>query len=223
MRVFGILVGVAYPFVVYAGLSWGSPRILALLVAVVLALRAIAYLGYLGGGRSPRPGEAPRPGEEPDARAAHLRSLVFPFVLVGGVIAAVAALNDGVYFLFMPILINAALLVSFGRTLLRGPSMVETFARLQVSSLSDDEVLYCRRVTLLWCLFFALNGTVTLWLALFASLGQWTFYTGFLAYLLIGGLFLGELIYRNWRFRRYEGAPTDLLFRRIFPPRQPFR
>ncbi len=222
MKVFGILVGMAYPFLIYAGLRWGSPRILALLVAILLVLRVILLFG---GRRAPRPGEAPLPDgtPQPEARAAHLRSLIFPIALVGAVIAVAAASNDGVYFLFMPILINAALLVSFGRTLLSGPSMIETFARLQVSSLSDEELLYCRRVTFLWCAFFVLNGAVTYALALFASLEQWTFYTGFLAYLLIGALFLCELIYRKWRFRRYEGAPTDLLFRRIFPPRQPLR
>ncbi len=212
VRVLGVLVGITYPFLIYAGLSWGSPRILALLVAVFLGLRTIIYLGTERSAQSM---------EAPDSRVAHLRSLLFPFILVGIVIAFAAASNDGVYFLFMPILINAALFVSFGRTLLRGPSMIETFARLQVSSLSDEEQIYCRRVTALWCLFFVSNGAITLWLALFASLERWTFYTGFLAYILIGVIFLGELIYRYWRFRRYEGAPTDLLFRRIFPPRQP--
>ncbi len=214
MKVLGILAGIAYPFLIYVGLRWGSPRILALLVAVFLALRFITAV---------RTRRSPQPERTPDARVAHLRSLVFPFVLVGTVIAVAAASNDGVIFLFMPVLINAALLVSFGRTLLRGPSMIETFARLQVSSLSDEELIYCRHVTLLWCVFFVLNGAVTLWLALLASLEQWTLYTGLIAYLLMGGLFLAELIYRKWRFRRYEGAPTDLFFRRIFPPRQPLR
>ncbi len=75
-------------------------------------------------------------------------------------------------------------------------------------------------VTGVWCLFFALNGAVSLWLALYASLEWWTFYTGGLSYLLIGILFGTELVYRYWRFRPYDGSITDPLFRKIFPPRE---
>src|SRR5205809_68133 len=81
-------------------------------------------------------------------------------------------------------------------------------------------VLYCRVVTALWCLFFALNGGVTLWLALGATLAWWTFYTGVVSYALLGILFAAELVYRYWRFRPYDGSLTDPLFRGIFPPRE---
>ena len=55
--------------------------------------------------------------------------------------------------------------------------------------------------------------------SLAASLEVWTLYTGLVSYLLIGTLFAIEFVYRHWRFRRYLGAPTDALLRRIFPPR----
>jgi len=47
----------------------------------------------------------------------------------------------------------------------------------------------------------------------------WTLYTGLLAYLLVGAVFAGELTYRAWRFRRYDGDVTDVFLRRLFPPR----
>src|SRR6266581_3424726 len=111
------------------------------------------------------------------------------------------------------------LLIAFGRTLLWGPPMVETFARLRGRELPDEEVVYCRVVTGLWCLFFAFNGGVTLWLALGATLARWTLYTGVVSYMLIGTLFTAEMVYRYWRFRPYDGSVTDPLFRGIFPPR----
>src|SRR5207247_455361 len=66
----------------------------------------------------------------------------------------------------------------------------------------------------------ALNGGVTLWLALGATLAWWTFYTGVVSYALLGILFAAELVYRYWRFRPYDGSLTDPLFRGIFPPRE---
>jgi uncharacterized membrane protein len=111
-------------------------------------------------------------------------------------------------------------LIAFGRTLLWGPPLVETFARSRGRALPDEEVVYCRAVTGLWCLFFALNGGVTLWLALGAPLAWWTFYTGVVSYALIAVLFAAEMVYRYWRFRPYDGSATDPFFRGIFPPRE---
>ena len=109
-------------------------------------------------------------------------------LLILGVSIPAALFDDGRLFLFVPVLINAALLVAFGRTLVNGPSMVETFARLRGRNLSTEEVVYCRIVTGVWCPFLALNGAVTLWLALYASLAWWTLYTGVLSYVLIATL-----------------------------------
>lgn len=152
-----------------------------------------------------------------------LAGISYPFLIYAGLTLigprAWAALAVGQLFLFVPVLINTALLIAFGRTLVNGPSMVETFARLRGRDLSTDEVVYCRIVTGVWCLFLALNGAVTLWLALYASLAWWTLYTGVLSYLLIATLFAVETVYRYWRFRPYDGSVTDPLFRRIFPPR----
>jgi hypothetical protein len=69
------------------------------------------------------------------------------------------------------------------------------------------------------CSFFAANGAIAFGLAVFGSARAWTLYTGFLAYLGVGALFAAEYSYRQWRFRRYLGAPSDVLFRRLFPPR----
>ena len=120
--------------------------------------------------------------------------------------------------LMVPALMNGVLLVSFGRTLVYPPTVIERIAGTMTKDLSRNEVLYCKNVTMVWCLFFTLNGSMALLLAFFSSLEVWTLYNGVIAYVLMGLLFLVEFIYRHWRFRRYVGTPLDPLLRRIFPP-----
>ena len=122
------------------------------------------------------------------------------------------------FFLFIPTLINFTLLGVFASTLISPPPLVEKFARVWVQTLSEAEVGYCRRVTLVWCVFFAGNGSLAAGLAMYASLEAWTAYNGVIAYFLMGALFLSEFLYRHWRFRRYVGTPFDPFLRRIFPP-----
>ena len=120
--------------------------------------------------------------------------------------------------LLVPTLVNGVLLFSFGRTLVYPPTVIENIAVTMKKELSGNEVLYCKNVTVVWCLFFTLNGSMALFLAFFSSLEVWTLYNGVVAYGLMGLLFLVEFIYRHWRFRRFVGTPLDLLLRRIFPP-----
>lgn len=200
MRVLAIAFGVAYPILVYAGLSYFEPRTLALALGLGVLLRVVV----VARGR----------------QGVDLSRLLLAPVAVGFVLAGTAFFNEGRVFLYVPALVNLALLVSFASTLRGGPSMIETFARLQVDDLSESERVYAVRVTRLWCFFFLLNGSVALVLAVRASLGPWALYTGFLSYLLMGTLFTLEFLYRTWRFRRYVGGPLNPLLERIFPPRK---
>ena len=187
----------SYPVLIYAGLTLVRPRTLAIILAVLLLAHGVVTWPQRGLAQVSRP-------------------ILLPVVAV---LLLAGLLNQGQFFLLVPVLINAVLLIAFGRTLLWGPPMVETFARLRGRELPDEEVVYCRVVTGLWCLFFAFNGGVTLWLALGATLARWTLYTGVVSYMLIGTLFTAEMVYRYWRFRPYDGSVTDPLFRGIFPPR----
>ncbi len=176
-----VLLGLAYPVLVYSGLRWLEPRVVAVLLGSLLMLRFV-----LNRHRS---------------RTVTLRSsLSFPLVLLGLAYLLTFLFNEGRFFLFVPAMFSVALLVSFGRSLLRPPSMVELFARMKQPDMSTEKVSYCRRVTLLWVVFFLLNALVSTALALFAELETWTIYNGFIAYILIGVLFVGEFIYRLYRF-----------------------
>ena len=194
----GLLAGV-YPFLVFAGLHWLEPRRVALLLGALLALRAVVGWRRLS--------------------ADTLRRLAVPALLVAAVLGPTLAANDAGALLFAPVWINAALFAAFARTLFGGPTLVETFARLQDPDLSDAQVRHCRHFTIAWCLFFVANAAVCSVLALRGDLWLWTLYTGGISYLLIGALFAAELGVRYWRFRNYQNSLLEPLFRRLFPER----
>jgi uncharacterized membrane protein len=205
MAVVRVLLGVAYPAMVYLALQIMNPRWVAALIAGLLLLRLLIV--------------------SPGKLAGTLRAVRWPALAVGIVLAVSAASNDPLALLLTPALINLALFASFARSLGRPETVIEALARVQAGPLADDEnfsdaeVGYCRSLTQLWSAFFVLNGAVCAALAVAAPLEIWALYTGFVSYLLIGALFASEYVYRHWRFRRYVGAPTDVLLQRIFPPR----
>lgn len=198
MAILSVILGLAYPVAIYLALQRWQPRQVALLGLALLALRTAIVA---------------RQRLIPYARA-----LAGPALAVGATLAAAALLNHRLALLLTPPAVSFALLASFAQSL-RGQPVIERFARIVVPDLSSEEVAYCHSTTLVWCGFFALNGGIEVGLALGAPLELWTLYTGLVSYLLIGALFAGEFVYRHWRFRRYVGAPTDVLLRRIFPPR----
>ena len=198
MRVVIAVVGLAYPLLIYAGLVLIGPRTLAAVAAVVLLAHAAS------GWRRWRRDDL--------ARAA------VPVLLVAVVLAVAAAIDDGRIFLFVPALVNGAMLIGFARTLVRGPSIVETFARLRHPELLPGRAPYLRAVTAVWCGFFAVNIAVSLVLAVHGSLATWTLYNGLIAYLIVGLLLGAERVYRYWRFRGSYGDLLDPVLRRVLPP-----
>ncbi len=198
MRVLVAIVGLGYPLLVYAGLLVFEPRVLVLGVGVFLLARAASSW---------------RTWKRRD-----LGRVMVPVVLVAAVLVGAAIVNDGRVLLFVPALVNGALLIACARTLRRGPSMIETYARLRHPELPASRGPYLRAVTAMWCGFFIVNITISALLALYGTLEAWSVYNGILAYVLIGILLAAERVYRYWRFRNYQGGLLDPVFRRVFPP-----
>lgn len=196
---------VSYPLLVLGGLARFEPRGVAAGALVLLALR----FGVLG----IRRGSGLHLSGPPVSWAVAL-----PVVLVLTFTATAAVWNDPLGLLLAPVFVNATLLGTFALSL-RGRPIVESIARLTVDVLAPAEIRYCRRVTVVWCAFFLVNGAITLVLALGNAIDYWALYTGFVSYLFMGLLFASEWIYRHARFRRYVGAWTDPLISRFFPPR----
>jgi uncharacterized membrane protein len=199
MAILRALLVLAYPLLIYAALQRTSPRAIALCALAVLAARSLLA------GR--------------EKWLDHARVWAAPAIGLAIVFAASAIWNDRGSLLAAPALASLALLVTFARSLLTRESIVEAIARVQIGVLTQDEARYCRRVTWIWCVFLFANGAVALALARWGTIEVWALYTGLVAYLLVGTLFSAEYVYRQWRFRRYLGAPTDVIFRRLFPPR----
>ncbi len=111
--------------------------------------------------------------------------------------AAVAAFDRQLSVRLYPVFMNAAMLSAFLLTLWKPPSMVERFARAVEPELPAGGVRYTRNVTIVWCCFFALNGTIALWSAVRPGWTAWLVYNGFVAYLAAGALFAGEYLVRQ--------------------------
>ncbi len=188
------LLSLSYPFIFFFGSGHIEFRNLLLFFAVPLLLRFFSL-------------------KKPD-----LKSLLL--LLLGGLGFAILHIqNNPQLFMFTPVLINLALLWTFGSSLFTDLCLVERFARMQSKDLSLEQVTYCKMVNLLWCGLFIFNGSVALYLALINDLVLWTLYNGILGYVIIGLFGGGEFIYRHWRFRQYTGSITDPFFKKIFPER----
>jgi uncharacterized membrane protein len=134
-------------------------------------------------------------------------------------IAASVVLKDTRFMLAYPTFVNVMLLGQFGWSLLKGPPMVERFARLQVASLTPGEVRYCRHITMVWCAFFVLNAAVVSALALLDEQRWWALYAGALSYGAMGLLFAVEFTVRKYRFGRFGEGLADRVLKALLPRR----
>jgi uncharacterized membrane protein len=67
--------------------------------------------------------------------------------------------------------------------------MVERIARLTEPDLSEEAINYTRNVTVIWVIFFLINGTIATYTTFYTSIEVWTLYNGLIAYLLMGLIF----------------------------------
>jgi uncharacterized membrane protein len=176
LNVFAAVLTAVYPLAVWLGHGRVEPRVMAGLLLLVVALRL------------------PKLRLSANARWLALGALVLAALAMG----ANAALPLKLY----PVLVNAGFLAVFGHSLAWPPSMVERLARLREPDLPPEAVAYTRRVTQVWCWFFALNGTAALGTALYASEAVWSLYNGVVAYALMGILFACEYLARMRMKRR---------------------
>lgn len=137
-------------------------------------------------------------------RGAGALSLLFGTVLVAGI--ALWRWGSAIDLVYVPpVLINIALMVLFGRTLLPGATpLVSRIASLWRGPLDHMVSQYTRRVTIAWTVFFALMVLESVALALFAPLSIWSLFTNFLNYVLILLFFLVEYQMRLYCLPTHE-------------------
>lgn len=163
-----------YPFAVYYGLQYFPPRFLALILLALLFLRLVLLKNNL----------AKMPWVVP---ATLLGSLALVFSLFT---------QSNIGFKLYPLLVNCSLFLVFSYSLFKPPSVIETFARLKEKNLNKQGIKYTEKVTLIWCVFFVVNGCISLYTALYSELEFWMLYNGFISYVLMGCLFAGEFLVR---------------------------
>ncbi len=121
---------------------------------------------------------------------------ILPALLV---VWALYFLKARVWFRLYPAVMVALALAVFAVSLFRTP-LIEVFARKMGETLDARGIAYCRQVTRVWVAFLSVHLLVTV-ATVFLSREIWVFYNGFLAYVLMGSLLLGERLYRR-RVRR---------------------
>jgi len=167
---------IAYPIAVWCGLkNWGT-GILAPLLITVFLLRLLTFRGKLS--RLTFFGKA---------------------IAVTGIVlvAASVVLRETSLLLYYPVAVNGILLGLFFSSLYGRQSLVERLARLSEPDLPPEGVIYTRRVTQVWCVFFLCNGTFALYTCLKGDMALWALYNGGISYLLIGLLMGMEWIVRK--------------------------
>jgi uncharacterized membrane protein len=174
-----VLITLLYPLVIWLGHGQVEPRLLAGLVLLAALMRVFTLKA----------------------------STASRWWLGGGLLLAAAAIisNAWLPLKLYPVMVNVAMLCAFGLSLISPPSMIERLARVREPDLPTEAILYTRRVTQVWCVFFVFNGSIALATALWASPDIWSLYNGVIAYLLMGLLFGGEYVVRV-RFKRRLNA-----------------
>ncbi|MFY8275207.1 hypothetical protein AAEU32_13860 [Pseudoalteromonas sp. SSDWG2] len=170
----------AYPFLVYLGLSNGYEQQVGWVLAVLLLTRLGLALGARGIG-----------------------SWLLPISACGLLVVTGAIVrNDAVWLQFYPVVVNAVMAVTFAMSLFQSQSMIERFARIKEPHLSAQGVKYTRVVTQIWCAFFVINAICSTYTIYLNDLSIWTLYNGFIAYILMGILGAGEWLFRTWLKRQ---------------------
>lgn len=167
---------IVYPLAVWCGLkSWGISVLAPVLIAVFI-LRLLTFRGKLS-------------------------QLTFfgKAIAASGIVLVASSLllRETSMLLYYPVAVNALLLGVFFSSLYARQSLVERLARLNEPDLPPEGVVYTRRVTQVWCIFFLWNGSFAFYTCLKGDMALWALYNGGISYLLIGLLMGIEWIVRK--------------------------
>ncbi len=127
--------------------------------------------------------------------------LLSVFVLAAWMIAS----NLAHYVFYLPPVVLPLLIGSgFLRTLMPGQvPLVTAIGRRVHGHLPLDLERYTHHVTLFWFVFLSLMALVAALLPLSGSPLVWSWFSNFLSYALVAVVFVGEYVYRRWRFRDF--------------------
>lgn len=197
LKVLFYVVAAVYPVLVFTMLVvFRMPvRILSLFVVV---LACAFFLSASGGRKSDGKSEKKALDWRP-----MLSSALF---LLAGILCFV--FNKKIFLKLYSVVISVTMLFVFGSSLFFKPNIIFRFACLgdksvKGSSFEPQVNSYCKKVTVVWCVFFVLNGSVSAFTALH-DFGNdalndkiWSVYNGGISYILMGLLFAVEFLVRK--------------------------
>jgi hypothetical protein len=132
--------------------------------------------------------------------------VAYPFLVfwVLGTQHSLSGLVPAMLFL-PPVCVNLGLAWFFGRTLAPGrEALITRFARLERREPEPRILIYTRRLTWVWVVFFLFMAAVSVALAASGAREAWVWFTAVGNYLCVAALFAIEYGYRRWRFPRND-------------------
>jgi uncharacterized membrane protein len=178
--IFAILFSLAYPLLVYLGVQRVGPAFFALILGVIAALKFAVVK------------------DKKDA----LQIAVLTSAMVFSV--ALVVTNSELLLRLYPVMMSLTVALIFLSSLRQPENILLRGARLAGQHISARAPHYTQILTLVWALVLFVNALIALYFALFATLGQWAFYCGFLSYVIFAVLFAGELLYRRYYIAKYQ-------------------
>lgn len=146
------------------------------------------------------------------------------FVVIMLLLAALAAIWQGyasaIALLLAPsVLANLAMLYVFGHTLLPGKEpLITRFRRLEVGHVAPKFIGYTRQLTMLWTILFAAGALVSFAAAMYGNIELWSWIAFVLLPALTVALFLGEHVYRAYRYGAEERTSPLRTLSLMFQP-----
>ena len=196
MKILMILLSVIYPVIVFIFLYFLKTPVRVLSIFIIIVAAGI-FLTFTSRNKDTK------------RTSIDIKQIVTPILLLTA--GLLCFLTNKIFFLKLySVFLSAIFLGLFGSTLFFEPTMIFRFATLADKSIigstcEDDVRKYCRVVTILWCLFFIMNGTISTLTAFSQDIFHiteeqadkvWTIYNGCLSYVLMGLLFAGEYLVR---------------------------
>jgi len=173
VRALAVVFFIAYPFLIFFGLSVLPPSFFGLVLLILLGLRFGVLL--------------------PEERLVFLPIILIFF----GYAASTMYFDNAQLLLYYPAFVNFTLFIVFANSLRNEEPVLLRIVRSRGYAISDHTPKYLFWLTAVWAIFFMLNGSVSIWTSTL-SLQGWTLYNGLISYFIVAILGVGE-----WLFRRY--------------------
>lgn len=188
-RVLTLLLVLSYPFAVHLGVLFGQ-LLPALFILLLLLLLPAPTVGRV--------------------------VLALGMAVAVAVALAATPLTAAQLLYVPPPAIILVFWVMFARTLLPGQTpLISRIAALMHGPLTPRLQRYTRRTTWAWVVFFSALLLEIVLLSLYASAGQWSLFTNFINYLLLGAFFLVEFALRSVFLRPDERMGFSDFFRSL--------